>query len=200
MKALVRSILLAALLTGTLIVGSRPAWACSCVPPNPRQMLAEFDGAFVGEFVGRKGSARPLPFVGQETSVFTFRVTRSYKGDLGPLVDVESASYGAACGLEVTAGDRIGLFLEKEPDRWTSNLCLQVSPRDLTAAAKSAGAGEAAAVPGAPAPKDMANDAGPASNPRPRGSPVWRWVVIASLAAIAPIVLFALRSRRSAGQ
>ena len=55
---------------------------------------------------------------------------------MGSTVDVESASNGAACGLETTIGARIGLFLERRAGRWTSSLCWQVSPDDLLAAAQ----------------------------------------------------------------
>ena len=197
MKTLVRFLILSALLAASFTVGTGPAWACSCVPPNPRQMLAEFDGAFVGEFIARKGPGRPLPFVGEDTSVFTFRVTRSYKGDLGPLVDVESASDGAACGLEVTEGDQIGLFLEKEPERWTSILCLQVDARALERAAKSMGVGEAAS-----APEEPRTDATPsASVGGHEGSPVWPLVLIAAVAAAgAAVAISFVRARRSSAR
>ena len=195
MKTLVRAILLSTLLAGTFMLGTRPAWACSCVPPNPRQMLAQFDAAFVGELVARKDPGILGQVVGPGTSVFTFRVSRSFKGDLGELVQVESASDGAACGLEVSRGHRIGLFLEKQKDGWTSYLCLQVEPGALRAAAESMGV-DAAKPPG-----DTPNtDAFPASDARRQGAPLWPWVLIASLAALAPALFFALRSWRSSSR
>ena len=195
MKTLVRSLLLCALLAATFMVGTGPAWACSCVPPNARQLLAEMDGAFVGELVARKDPTG-FPMGGSDTSVFTFRVTESFKGNLGELVDVESSSYGASCGLEVTEGEQIGLFLEKEPERWTSLLCLQVEPQDLRAAAKASGRADAAAPPT----DEATSDAAHASEVRRQGSPVWPWVLIASVAAIAPMIFFALRARRRSGR
>ncbi len=190
MKTLVRTLLLFALLAGTISLGTRPAWACSCVPPNPRQMLAEFEGAFVGELVARKDPIG-FPIGGSGTSVFTFRVTESFKGDLGEFVQVESESHGASCGLEVTEGDSVGLFLMKQEDGWRSSLCHQVEPGNLRAAAKATGAGDAA-VP----PDEAANDAAPASDARPQGSAVWPWVLIALVAALAPIAFFGLRALR----
>jgi hypothetical protein len=190
MKTLVRTVLLFTLLAGALSLGMRPAWACSCVPVNARQTLAEADGAFVGELVARKDSMG-FPMGGSDTSVFTFRVTESFKGDLGELVDVESSSYGASCGLEVTQGDRVGLFLTNEQNRWTSNLCHQVELRVLQRAAKSLGTGDAAAPPDG-APKDTA----PASDARPQGSAVWPWLLIAAVAALTPIAFFGLRALR----
>ena len=191
MKMLVRSLLLSALLATTFTVGTGPAWACTCAPLNARQTLAEADGAFVGELVARKDPVLTGGVVGPGTSVFTFRVSRSIKGDIGPLVDVESASDGAACGLEVSQGDRIGLFLTYEKTRWTSNLCHQVGPRALSRAAKQMGVGEAAKPP-----QDAANNAAPSSEARPQGSAVWPWVLIALVAALAPITFFGLRALR----
>ncbi len=191
MKAFVRTVVLVAVLGGTFSFGLRPAWACTCAPLNARQTLAEADGAFVGELVARKDPVMPGLVVGPGTSVFTFRVTRPVKGDVGQFVQVESASDGAACGLEVTQGDRVGLFLTNEQNRWTSNLCHQVEPRALQRAAKSLGAGDAA-VP----PQDAANDAAPTSDARPQGSAVWPWVLIALVAALAPIAFFGLRALR----
>jgi hypothetical protein len=193
MKTLARSLLLLSVVAGTLALGTKPAWACSCAPLNVRQTLAEVDGAFVGELVARQDPVMLGPVVGPGTSVFTFRVNRSFKGDLGEFLEVESASQGEACGLEVKEGDRIGLFLEKETDRWTSNLCLQVAPRALGRAAKSVGSGDAARAPGN-APNDTARSA---SDAGPQGSPVWPWVLIALVGVLAPIAFFGLRGLRS---
>ena len=106
-----------------------PAHACSCAMPDPRSLLAQTEGAFVGRLVARRD-------LGDRRATFTFRVERRIKGTIGSTVDVESASNGAACGLETTVGDRIGLFLEREAGRWKSSLCWQVSPEDLLAAAQ----------------------------------------------------------------
>ncbi len=106
-----------------------PAHACSCAMPDPRSLLAQTDGAFVGRLIERRD-------LGDGRAVFTFRVERRVKGAMGTTVDVESASNGAACGLETTIGARIGLFLERSAGRWTSSLCWQVSPDDLLAAAQ----------------------------------------------------------------
>ena len=124
---LVLSLVVAA--SAALAATAGPAYACSCAPPDPRSLLGQADGAFVGRLVGRQeldaGRAR-----------FTFEVERSLKGALGATVDVESASDGAACGIETPIGSRIGLFVERRDGRWTSSLCWQVTPEDLLAAAR----------------------------------------------------------------
>ena len=72
-----------------------PAHACSCAMPDPRSLLAQTDGAFVGRLIERRD-------LGDGRAIFTFRVERRVKGAIGSTVDVESASNGAACGLETT--------------------------------------------------------------------------------------------------
>lgn len=106
-----------------------PALACSCAVPDPRILLSEADGAFVGRLQSRRD-------LGDGRAQFTFRVERSVKGDLGQTVVVESASNGAACGLETTIGARIGLFLDRDAGRWKSSLCWQVDADDLVAATR----------------------------------------------------------------
>jgi hypothetical protein len=50
---------------------------------------------------------------------------------------VRSNADGASCGLEVSVGKRIGLFLSREGDVWVSGLCSQVGANELLAAAGS---------------------------------------------------------------
>jgi hypothetical protein len=107
-----------------------PARACSCASIDLREGLRERDGAFVGELIGRGG----WPW--SSTSTFTFRVERSLKGDFGDVVDVESSSNGASCGLEVEEGQRIGLLLDRDDGTWWSSLCWQVDPDLLIEAAE----------------------------------------------------------------
>jgi hypothetical protein len=111
-----------------LAAAVEPARACSCVPPEPWSYLERADGAFVGRLVSRKEN-------GQGRAVLVFRVERAVKGKIGETVEVETASSGAACGIETSIGRRIGLFLMREGDGWFGHLCWQVAPEDLLAAA-----------------------------------------------------------------
>lgn len=124
-----RAIALALVLAAaTLASSEQPAAACSCVPPDPWALLERADGAFVGRLVQRRE-------VGAGRAVLTFRVERSVKGGIGATVEVVTASSGAACGIETAVGRRVGLFLAQEAGAWVGNLCWQVSPEDLLAAA-----------------------------------------------------------------
>jgi hypothetical protein len=113
-----------AALAGTV----EPVSACSCAIGDPRTMLAQFDAAFVGKLVERR-------VTGGTTATLTFEVERAVKGQLGPRVDVVTSSSGAACGIETVVGKRIGLFLIRRGTTWTSNLCLQIEPKELIEAA-----------------------------------------------------------------
>jgi len=106
-----------------------PAYACSCAQIDPRSALAAADGAFVGTFVERRAKSGGR-------ADYAFRVERALKGRIGTTVVVESSDSGAACGLEVEVGQRIGLVLQRERGRWTSNLCWQMAPGTLLQAAR----------------------------------------------------------------
>ncbi|MGH3065376.1 MAG: hypothetical protein ACRDOF_03655 [Gaiellaceae bacterium] len=112
----------------SLAAAVEPARACSCVPPDPWNLLKQTDGAFVGRLVSRRETD-------QGRAVLTFSVERVVKGEIAATVEVTTANNGGACGIETSVGRRIGLFLARENDGWVGHLCWQVSPQDLLAAA-----------------------------------------------------------------
>jgi hypothetical protein len=101
------------------------ALACSCLPwGNAKEELTKAKGAFVGVYLGR----RALPG-SPGAAIYRFRVERRLKGTLGRTVEVVSANNGAACGLEVVKGQRVGLLLRRVQGRWHSSLCEQRTAR-----------------------------------------------------------------------
>ncbi len=101
------------------------ALACSCLPwGNAKVELAKAKGAFVGVYLGRRPTAR-----WPGAALYRFRVERRLKGTLGRTVEVVSANNGAACGLEVVRGQRVGLLLRRVEGRWHSSLCEQRTAR-----------------------------------------------------------------------
>jgi hypothetical protein len=116
------------LTVATLAAAVEPARACSCIQPDPWRLLEQADGAFVGRLVSREES-------GEGRAVLVFSVERAVKGKIGDTVEVQTANDGAACGIETSVGQRIGLFLVREGGRWFGHLCWQVAPEDLLAAA-----------------------------------------------------------------
>jgi hypothetical protein len=129
MRLLRLSALVGCVLLAALAARVEPASACSCAPLDARSGLARADGAFVGTFVEQRGA-------GSGQAVYVFRVQVSLKGGLSGTVEIRAADNGAACGLEVEPGQRIGLLLERSGGSWRSNLCWQIAPADLLAAAR----------------------------------------------------------------
>jgi hypothetical protein len=99
-----------------------------------RERLPESDGAFVGTFLARNDPPPVNGLVSSATQVpYRYQVERVVKGDLpsSGIIEVWSSASGASCGLETLGGERAGLLLEREGDRWTSNLCSQADPDAL---------------------------------------------------------------------
>ena len=64
----------------------------------------------------------------EASELLLFRVEQVYKGDISNRVEVETARDGAACGLELPVGERVGLLLERDGSLWRASLCSQVEP------------------------------------------------------------------------
>ncbi|MDP9405177.1 MAG: hypothetical protein M3O86_01025, partial [Actinomycetota bacterium] len=100
-----------------LPLGAGRAYACSCAYSGPREMLAAHDAAFIG-------SVADIRDAGAGRQVWTFAVERWVKGDLGPSVEVDTASSGASCGFELKHGEEAAIFLSVEADGTASGgLC-----------------------------------------------------------------------------
>jgi hypothetical protein len=104
------------------------AWACTCLPVDLDRDLPGADGAMIGTVLERSVSGT--------TSRYRFRVEQVYKGDVEDRAVVFSAADGAACGLELAVGQRVGLLLNRDGDVWRSSLCRQVDPADFLALTK----------------------------------------------------------------
>jgi hypothetical protein len=138
LKALAAALFVVVTMVG--LVTQRPASACSCEGPGDlRKAIAAADGAFVGMYVSRDDPQGGGPSINGGRSVVNhFRVERAIKGPIGATIDVVAAADGATCGLEVPPGGRIGLFVKRQGSEWSSNLCSQVDPDALLAAANAA--------------------------------------------------------------
>jgi hypothetical protein len=112
-------------LAAGLLLAPLDAAACSCVPIDPWEAYARSDAAIVGVFLGKRGP-----------TTYLFRVEEDYKTDLPAEVEVKSAEYGASCGIEARVGQRLGLFLSRDGEQWSSNLCSQARPAQVRIAAK----------------------------------------------------------------
>ncbi|CAA9320311.1 MAG: hypothetical protein AVDCRST_MAG34-1394 [uncultured Nocardioidaceae bacterium] len=117
---------LGALVTGLLLVvaAPAPAYACSCVTQSPRQFV---DGADLIATATVLEVDRPgrLPLLGAgDTTTYRVRISDVYKGRAHEIVEVESASSGASCGLEgIVGGRRYVFFLQRSGDSLRGSLC-----------------------------------------------------------------------------
>ena len=71
--------------------------------------------------------------VSGQTATYRFRVEQVYRGNVENRAEVVAPVGGAACGLELAVGDRVGLLLERDGNIWRSGLCSQVDPADFLA-------------------------------------------------------------------
>ena len=115
-----------ALLTLLCLTLSAEAYACTCRPVDLQRDLPAADGAIIGSVLERSVSG--------VTATYRFRVEQVYKGDeIDGRLEVVTPASGAACGLELGVGDRVGLLLTRDGDVWRSGLCSQVDPADFLA-------------------------------------------------------------------
>ena len=96
------------------------ALACSCARVDLVRDLPTADGAFVGTVLERREDEAGVTLL--------FRVEQVYKGEIENRVEVSTARDGAACGLELPVGERVGLLLDRDGAVWRSGLCSQVDP------------------------------------------------------------------------
>lgn len=129
----IRAIAGAALLLTVLLLGAEAAMACSCAPIDPKEKLADSNGAVTARLL----EVRPLGAGDEAVSSadptrFIYRTGRVVKGAArglkrGRRLVVRSPLSEASCGLGGDPGGLTGLFLDREKGHWTSNLCSQIS-------------------------------------------------------------------------
>lgn len=104
------------------------AHACSCAQLELDDALAMSDAAFVGTLVEIR---RPeLMLSSGDESRFVFDVETVYKGEVRERQSIVTASDGASCGLELTAGTRAIVFgtideygITPDDGEYGANLC-----------------------------------------------------------------------------
>jgi len=128
MRAL-RLLAAALLMSGSLVVvGSAPAWACSCVRgldgSEDAYFLRTADVAFTGTLVDRR---EPGSLFGGGSSndpvTLVFAVDRVLKGQAHRTQELRTARSGASCGLELPVGRPVLVFADQEGGGLTANLC-----------------------------------------------------------------------------
>jgi hypothetical protein len=119
-----------------LLAGADSARACTCVPIDVDRALKRSDGAFNGRLLSVRHPA------GTVDTKFRYRIGHVAKGPFrrGQVVTVWSLNSEAICGLPGDVGRLYGLFVRRDGERWTSSLCLTISPKRLRRATPDAGA------------------------------------------------------------
>lgn len=83
------------------VATAQPAAACKCVAKSDERHLADAVAVFSGEVTGHEevgvGPMRP----GDAALIWTFTVSRVFKGTLGPTVRVVSPLDGGSCGVDL---------------------------------------------------------------------------------------------------
>lgn len=114
----------------TFLLGSCPAFACTCAKPvgNPTQeeLLAHRLGASAAVFLGRVTSVRQPKFrpgdrTGPALLSYKFRVERAWKGSSrGRKVVIRTWSQRSMCGCAFEIGERYLIFAYREGELHTS--------------------------------------------------------------------------------
>jgi hypothetical protein len=113
-----------------LLAPAPPAAACRCALSGPATYVEWADVVFVGTLTGPPtdfGQGPPLLDSSTDPLGYTFDVEAVFKGDVSPAATVQSARFGASCGLEgLKVGGKYAMFAETgrgPDDALSANLC-----------------------------------------------------------------------------
>lgn len=118
------------IVAAALLLHPAAAAACSCVPPDIDRDLPAADAAVVGT-LGESSPVDDRPGHAAETMVDVEHVAKGVV-DLDE-IRIRHAGSSAACGLDMPAGQRVGMLLTRDDDGgWSSSLCQLVDPDELS--------------------------------------------------------------------
>ena len=150
-----RTLLMVALTVTATIVPMATAQACSCMMPDAAQFLEDSDFVFAGSLLElpNPGGGNVDGLGGPQNVAYTFEVDAVYKGDLrDSVVQVWSASNGAACGFELAVGEPVAIAASASGGQLTGGLCATFGVDQLESAAVDAGIEPTVPQPVAPEP------------------------------------------------
>lgn len=126
-------LVIAASLLGILPVSL--AIACSCLPRTPQQTFESSQAVFAGQVVQVN-----QPGNREEVRV-SFKVSRVWKGNLTPQLQVGTSSSSASCGYNFQKGEEYLVYASSEESKLKTGLCSGTKPLS-TAQADLAALGE----------------------------------------------------------
>jgi MYXO-CTERM domain-containing protein len=154
-----------------LLVGARPAAACSCAGiPSAAQAFASADAVFTGRLLSREVHHPDWPLISSgDPAVHVFAVDEVFKGVVHEEQGVVSADSGASCGLELSGEGPFVVYATGSDGDYRAGLCdgvTTVTPgteselRTLAGATERAATRSGAAGTDAPGPPTVALAAG----------------------------------------
>lgn len=107
------------------VVGAvTPAFACSCLPSDPKRTAARVEMLFEGRVTERRGG---VDLAGKPATLIRIRVTRMVKGHRPPsgVVTLFSATHPMACGVDYDEGFTGRFGASMHTGGLYTNSCLQ---------------------------------------------------------------------------
>ena len=108
-----------------LLVGARPAAACSCAGvPSAVQAFASADAVFSGRLVSREVHHPDWPLISSsDPAVHVFAVDEVFKGVVHEEQGVVSPDSGASCGLELSGQGPFVVYATGSDGSYRAGLC-----------------------------------------------------------------------------
>ena len=107
---------LGVLLSTLMLLGTGPAFACSCVVADTAAHIADADLVFTGQVTAIEGD--------RQVATYTVRAERVFKGTLPQReVEIDTSAQGTACGVELPESTEAVFFVTGSGDGLNMSLC-----------------------------------------------------------------------------
>jgi hypothetical protein len=107
---------LGVLLSTLMLLGTGPAFACSCVVADTASHIADADLVFTGQVTAIEGD--------RQVATYTVRAERVFKGTLPKRdVEIDTSAQGTACGVELPESTEAVFFVTGSGDGLNMSLC-----------------------------------------------------------------------------
>lgn len=110
------------LLFFSIQLNAMPAFACSCIPPQPpEQSFDEVDAVFVATVDDIKES--PLSTSSLDPKTVFLNVSQSWKGVSNQKITIQTARDSASCGYNFEVGEQYLIYANNTDGKLTTGLC-----------------------------------------------------------------------------
>jgi hypothetical protein len=120
-----RSLVVLLVLANTLVFGADYAFACQCAPPGLAAEESErADAVFAGQVIDVLDPLAGAKVVGTSSPlIYTFEVSRVWKGPKLSILRVESARSGVSCGRGFQIGEEYLVYASDSQDLLRDSMC-----------------------------------------------------------------------------